>query len=199
MLRFDNKYRKQGFFTLAGIDEAGRGPLAGPVVAAAVIMPQKYNLPHLADSKVLSARQRDILFDLVTKSAISITTAVINSEIIDSINIFNATYLAMKKCVEQLTVQPDLVLIDGPYKIPGMPGRFVQEPVIDGDALSASLACASIIAKVTRDRIMVDLDKHYPQYEFYKHKGYGTKIHKTLIKQHGLCPVHRLTFNYAEH
>jgi ribonuclease HII len=120
---------------------------------------------------------------------------VLDSKIIDSINIFNATYTAMKHCVAKLTLKPDIILIDGPYKIPGL-NKYLQKPVIKGDKLSASIACASIIAKVTRDRIMEELHRHYPQYDFITHKGYPTKRHKSLIKQHGLSPVHRLTFKY---
>ena len=186
---YEIKAREQGYQFVAGVDEAGRGPLAGPVVAAAMVLPMDVILEGLDDSKKLSPAKRDELFPKIQKMIHGI--AVVSPEVIDEINILQAARLAMKQAVEKLSSVPDLLLIDGNQKIDS---SIEQWAIVKGDAKSISIAAASILAKVTRDRIMEDYHRLYPQYEFARHKGYGTKLHRDLIAEHGPCPIHRRTF-----
>jgi ribonuclease HII len=179
---------------IAGIDEAGRGPLAGPVVAAAVIL-DLYNNPidGVNDSKKLTAAKRDKLFGLITDTAEAYGVGVADREEIDEINILQATVLAMRRALECLDGRYDVLLVDGNQYISGVP-RERQKTIVGGDAISASIAAASIVAKVTRDRMMDGYHERYPQYDFAKHKGYGTKRHVEMIERHGLCEIHRKSF-----
>ena len=186
---YEIKAREQGYQFVAGVDEAGRGPLAGPVVAAAMVLPMDVILEGLDDSKKLSPAKRDELFPKIQKMIHGI--AVVSPEVIDEINILQAARLAMKQAVEKLSSVPDLLLIDGNQKIDS---SIEQWAIVKGDAKSISIAAASVLAKVTRDRIMEDYHRLYPQYEFARHKGYGTKLHRDLIAEHGPCPIHRQTF-----
>ncbi len=183
--------REKGYRSVAGVDEAGRGPLAGPVVAAAVILPLDADLHGLDDSKKLTLKKREELFPKIQAQSIAYGVAVVSPEVIDEINILQATRLAMKQAVEKLMSVPDLLLIDGNQKIDF---ALEQWAIVKGDAKSFSIAAASVLAKVTRDRIMDDYHHLYPQYEFAQHKGYGTKLHRELIVKHGPCPIHRRTF-----
>jgi ribonuclease HII len=176
---------------IAGVDEAGRGPLAGPVVAAAVIFHSEVKIDGVNDSKKLSEKERERLFDLIQEKALCVGVGIIEHTIIDEINILNATFRSMHEAIGKLTNQPDYLLIDGP-RFAGADIPFTA--IIDGDAKCFSIAAASIIAKVTRDRLMVEYDKQYPQYGFAKHKGYGTKAHLEAIKKHGPCEIHRKSF-----
>ena len=200
---FEKKAALRGFVNIAGIDEAGRGPLAGPVVSAAVILPVSFSVAGVDDSKKLSHRKRDYLFDKICEEAVVTGTGLIDSSEIDKINILKASILSMSLAVKQLAPTPDYLLIDGNFKIEFplppeacmKPESFIQqEPLIKGDSLSISIAAASIIAKVTRDRIMKKYHEKYPQYGFASHKGYPTKAHKEAIKKFGPCPIHRRTF-----
>ena len=191
-LEFDEQLRAQGARLLCGVDEAGRGPLAGPVYAAAVVFDPD-NIPQgLNDSKKLTEKKREALFDQICEQALSFGIATATVEEIEQYNILQATFLAMRRAVEQLTVTPNLVLIDGNRIPEGLPSP--AQFVIKGDALSASIAAASILAKVSRDRFMLELDKQYPQYEFSKHKGYGTALHYERLAEHGISPIHRRSF-----
>ncbi|MCP5464877.1 MAG: ribonuclease HII [Deltaproteobacteria bacterium] len=176
---------------IAGIDEAGRGAWAGPVCAAAVILKKNIGLPGVDDSKKLTPKKREALFDLITSQALSYGVALVPAEEIDQINILQATKKAMLMAVAQLNPQPGLLLIDGNA---GLDTKIPFETVIDGDALSQSIAAASIIAKVTRDRLMIELGAQIPGYGFEKHKGYGTKIHREAMKQHGVHALHRKSY-----
>lgn len=181
----------EGFPCVCGVDEAGRGPLAGPVCAAAVILPQHAMIPGLNDSKKLSDKKRRELFPLIQQQAIAYGIAFASQEEIDEINILQATFLAMKRALEQLTVTPDLALIDGNRMTDfGLPVKTV----VKGDSLSANIAAASILAKVTRDDLMISMGEEYPGYGFEIHKGYGTKAHYAALEKLGPCPVHRMTF-----
>ena len=191
LFEFETKASHQGFKNIAGIDEAGRGPLAGPVVAAAVIFPPQVNIPGLNDSKKLSTKKREELFPKIQEISVSYGVAVVGQKVIDKINILQAARLAMKQAVETLKITPGLLLIDGNQKIDS---TLNQWAIVKGDSRSFSIAAASVLAKVTRDRIMDDYHKLYPQYEFNRHKGYGTKLHRNLIQEHGPCPIHRNTF-----
>ncbi len=183
---------KAGYKVICGIDEAGRGPLAGPVHAAAVILPLGLEIEGLNDSKKLSEKKREQLFDIICEKAIDYSIGVATEKEIDEINILNATFLAMHRAVEGLKIRPDYALIDG-NQYPRIP--FVtEETVVKGDAKSMSIAAASILAKVSRDRFMLEKTKEYPQYEFEKHKGYGTKLHYEKILEYGPSPIHRMTF-----
>ena len=183
--------RQRGFNAVCGVDEAGRGPLAGPVYAAAVILPEGCEIEGLNDSKKLSEKKREQLFDVITEKAIAYSIQMVDAQTIDDINILQATFLAMRRAVESLDPKPDIALIDGN----GKPGLVIEErTVVKGDAKSVSIAAASILAKVTRDRYMLEADKKYPEYGFAKHKGYGTKLHYEAIREHGICPEHRRTF-----
>jgi ribonuclease HII len=191
LFEFETKANHQGFKNIAGIDEAGRGPLAGPVVAAAVIFPPQVNIPGLNDSKKLSTKKREELFPKIQEISVSYGVAIVNEKVIDKINILQAARLAMKQALETLKITPGLLLIDGNQKIDS---TLNQWAIVKGDSRSLSIAAASVLAKVTRDRIMDDYHKLYPQYEFNRHKGYGTKLHRNLIQEHGPCPIHRNTF-----
>lgn len=190
----ENGLSSRGYHLIAGVDEAGRGALAGPVVAAAVILPQCPDFPWLKsvrDSKEIPSAKRESLFSLITQEAVSFGIGVIDHQIIDSIGILKATRLAMCQAVEQLTCLPDFLLIDF-LTLPQL--KISQKPIIRGDKLCLSIACASIVAKVTRDRIMVELDQLHPGYGFANHKGYGTKQHVSCLHQHGPSPIHRRYF-----
>ena len=190
-MEYEAKAARQGFRNISGVDEAGRGPLAGPVVAAAVIFSPNIHIVDLNDSKKLSPKKREELFLEIKERATTYGVAVIGHRIIDEINILQAARLAMKQAVDQLNPIPDLLLIDGNQKIES---TLDQWAIVKGDSKSLSIAAASVLAKVTRDRIMDDYHKLYPQYEFNRHKGYGTKLHRTLIQEYGPCPIHRSKF-----
>ena len=190
MFDYENKYKALGY--VAGIDEAGRGPLAGPVVCACAIMPLDEDkiIPGINDSKKLSPKKREELFDKIVKTAISYSIVEIDEKTIDSINILNATKLGMKKALETLDIVPSTVLIDAVKIDTNIP----QVNIIKGDALSYNIASASILAKVYRDHLMLEMANKYPNYHFEKHKGYGTKEHIDLLKKYGKCEIHRDTF-----
>lgn len=186
-----------GYQYVAGVDEAGRGPLAGPVVAACVVLDANFltHHPELAkvnDSKKLSAKARETLFPLIKEHVLAVEISVVSHQVIDRINILQASLLAMRKAVEACQVKPDYILTDGKQKIPKL--NIPQETVINGDATIFAIAAASIIAKVSRDYLMKQYDADYPQYGFSQHKGYGTKKHLSAIKEYGPCPIHRLSF-----
>lgn len=187
--------RVKGIIRIAGIDEAGRGCLAGPVVAAAVILPTIFNLPDLNDSKKLTAKKREELFILINKQACAVSIGIIDNITIDKINILQATLEAMKQAVTKLPVKPDYLLIDGNKTIES--SDIKQKAIVKGDSKSVSIAAASIIAKVTRDKIMLELAQEYPEYGFSKNKGYGTEKHRESIFNYGQCPIHRKTFNVS--
>nr|WP_321399585.1 ribonuclease HII [uncultured Desulfobacter sp.] len=191
MLAFEKQARLSGYKMVAGVDEAGRGPLAGPVVSAAVILPETFNVPGINDSKKLSEKKRETLFPVIQAQAVAFGIGIADHEEIDRINILQASLLSMKRAVDALQMTPDFLLIDGKFTIAT---TIDQRSVIKGDALSLSIAAASILAKVTRDRIMADLDVLYPQYGLKGHKGYPTKAHKEAILTHGPCPIHRKSF-----
>lgn len=191
LLDFDREYWNKGAGLLCGVDEAGRGPLAGPVCAAAVILPDDAELPGLNDSKKLTDKKRRELYDIITEQALSWSVALVDEKTIDEINILQATFLAMEQAVAGLTVELDLVLVDG-NREPPLPMK--TQCVVGGDGKSASIAAASILAKVTRDRLMEELDGQYPQYGFAVHKGYGTKRHYEALRTYGPCPIHRQSF-----
>lgn len=176
---------------MAGIDEAGRGPLAGPVVASAVILPRDLFILGLRDSKKLSPRSRDILMEEISRSALAIGVGIVDHRMIDEINILQATLLAAKKAVASLQPPPDFLLLDA-LRLPSCP--ILQQSIIGGDDLSLSISAASVVAKVTRDRLMLDYDQEFPQYNFRSHKGYGTKAHLEAISVYGPCTIHRRTF-----
>ena len=188
----DKSYFKEGYNYICGIDEAGRGPLAGPVVVAAVIMPKDSMIEGVNDSKKVSEKKREKLYELIIEEAISYSVGIVDQNEIDRINILNATKAGLTEAVRTLKVKPELILVDALTNIDtcGVP----YQSIIKGDAKSYSIAAASIIAKVTRDQIMREWDKVYPQYGFEKHKGYGTAAHISAIKENGLCPLHRLSF-----
>ena len=187
----ENEYREKGFNIICGVDEAGRGPLAGPVYAAAVILPSDCVIEGLNDSKKLTEKKREALFDEIKEKALAYGIASADEKEIDEIHILNATFLAMKRAIASLSVRPDLALIDGNQK----PHTDIEEvTVIKGDAKSMSIAAASVLAKVSRDRFMLEMAEKYPQYEFARHKGYGTKLHYEKIAQYGVCDIHRRTF-----
>ena len=187
----ENRLYDQGYQAVCGVDEAGAGPLAGPVYAAAVILPRGLTLPYLNDSKKVTPRRREILFDQIREQAIAYAIAWADGKEIDAINILNARMLAMDRAIKMLNPAADFALIDG-NRNQGI--ELQNEMVVHGDARSASIAAASILAKVSRDRFMVELAEQYPQYAFEKHKGYPTKLHYQLLRQYGLSPVHRKTF-----
>lgn len=191
MWKIEEQFLQKGFTLIAGVDEAGRGPLAGPVCAAAVILPAGLEIPGLNDSKKLSDKQRRTLFPIIKECAVAYGIGMASEVEIDEINILQATFLAMKRAVEQLNLSPELLLIDGNRKCDfGIPA----ETVVHGDSLSASIAAASVLAKVTRDDYMLEQAEKYPLYGFEVHKGYGTKAHYAALVENGHCPIHRLTF-----
>ncbi len=191
MDEFEESAYGRGFSNVAGLDEAGRGPLAGPVVAAAVILPRGYRNSRIRDSKKLTAKQRETLFKEIKADALSIGLGVIEPSTIDRINIHNASLLAMKEAVESLTIFPDYLLIDGIFKIRM---KIEQQTIVAGDSLSLSVAAASIIAKVSRDRIMEMYHRQFPQYNFISNKGYATKDHRESLRKYGCCKIHRRSF-----
>ncbi|MBI9077491.1 MAG: ribonuclease HII [Desulfatibacillum sp.] len=188
---FENEAYRQGFTRVAGVDEAGRGPLAGPVVSAAVVLPFGCRLPGVDDSKKLTPKKRDALFETIYDKATGIGIGIIDPVEIDRINILQAALLSMLVAVENLMPSPDFLLIDGPF---GINYTLPQNPLKHGDSLSISIAAASIVAKVTRDRIMERYDQEFPDFGFARHKGYGTKAHREAISQVGPCPIHRFSF-----
>ncbi len=189
MKQYENEYGECTF--ICGVDEAGRGPLAGPVVAGAVILPKACNLLYINDSKQLSEAKREALYDQILDCAIAAEVGIIGPDVIDEINILQATYLAMRTAIQRLSVKPEILLNDA-VTIPDM--DIKQVPIIKGDAKSISIASASILAKVTRDRMMKEYDKIFPEYGFAGHKGYGCSSHIEAIKKHGPCAIHRKTF-----
>ncbi len=189
---YETAAENSGFKLICGVDEAGRGPLAGPVCAAAVILPEGLEIEGLNDSKKLSEKKREQLFDVITKNAIAYCVAYGTLEEIEEKNILQATFLAMNRAIEGLEPKADFALIDG-NKIPaGI--KVPAAAIVKGDAKSMSIAAASILAKVSRDRLLMEYDKQYPEYQFAKHKGYGTKLHTDLIKEYGPSEIHRLSF-----
>ncbi len=192
MLKIEKELLEQGYQNICGIDEAGRGPLAGNVVAAAVILPDGMEIDGVNDSKKLSEKKREALFDVIMQKALAVGIGQCDSNEIDEHNILNATFIAMRRAVENLSIKPDFLIIDG--NLSRKLEDYQNKPIIGGDAKSMSIAAASIIAKVTRDRQMVKSAELYPKYGFEKHKGYGTKVHNEAILQHGPCEIHRKTF-----
>lgn len=191
MWEFEQKYFDSGVKLICGVDEAGRGPLAGPVCAAAVILPPNIDIPGLDDSKKLSDKRRRELFPLIQQQAVAYAIAFADHQEIDEINILQATFLAMERAIRCLSVKPEVALIDGNrQKDFGLP----VETIVHGDSRSASIAAASILAKVTRDDLMLEMANEYPQYGFEVHKGYGTKAHYAALSEHGPCPIHRKSF-----
>ena len=188
---FENEAREAGTELLCGVDEAGRGPLAGPVYAAAVILPFRAELPGLNDSKQLTERQRDVLYDLIREKALAFCVASADEREIDEINILNAAMLAMRRAVEGLSLRPGLALVDG-NRDPAL--RIPTKTIVRGDARSASIAAASVLAKVERDRFMLRMAELYPEYQFERHKGYPTALHYELLAKYGPCPIHRRSF-----
>lgn len=186
---FENKYSDYNY--ICGIDEVGRGPLAGPVVAGAVILPKDCDILYINDSKKLTAAKREELFQIIMEKAVSAKTALVSPQYIDKVNILQATYEAMRKAIAALDVQPDILLNDA-VNIPMV--NIKQVPIIKGDAKSISIGAASIIAKVTRDAMMVEYDKIYPEYDFASNKGYGSAKHIEALKKYGPCPIHRRSF-----
>lgn len=192
LYRYEREAFEKGFLTVCGVDEAGRGPLAGPVYAAAVILPRDVRIEGLNDSKKLSAKRRDALFDVIREQALCYCVASADEKEIDTLNILQATFLAMRRAVEGLEILPDAVLVDG-NRDPGLACEHTQT-IVGGDGLSASIAAASILAKVSRDRRMMELAELYPEYGLEKHKGYGTKEHYEKILRYGILPIHRRSF-----
>ena len=190
--KMENELRQKGFNAICGIDEAGRGPLAGPVVVASVIMPENSMIEGVNDSKKISEAKREKLYDQIISEAISYGVGIIDEEEIDTINILNATKKGLTLAISQLKVKPDLIIVDALEHIDTM--GIPYESIIKGDAKCYSISAASIIAKVTRDRIMRECAEVYPQYGFKQHKGYGTAKHIAAIKEYGLCPIHRKSF-----
>jgi ribonuclease HII len=194
MNSFESKARECGYRIIAGIDEAGRGPLAGPVIAAAVILPPGYEHPEITDSKKLSLRKRERLYEVIERDAVSVGIGVVEAPVIDAVNILQATLLAMKDAVLELSPPPDYLLIDGLNRIDLI---IPQETIIRGDSLSLSVASASIVAKVSRDRLMEMYHRQFPQYNFLRNKGYGTREHREAILKFGRSKIHRRSFRVA--
>lgn len=191
MLLYEKNAIKNGYKFVCGVDEAGRGPLAGPVCAAAVILPEGLIIDGVNDSKKLTEKKREALFDVIKEQALSYSISLVFQDVIDEINIREATKLAMKNAVEGLDVTPDFVMVDGNF-VPSI--SMDAEFVIKGDAKSMSIAAASILAKVTRDRYMLEMAEKYPKYQFSKHKGYGTKLHYEMLDKFGPSEIHRQSF-----
>lgn len=190
-LKFEREEESKGHFLIAGVDEVGRGPLAGPVCVACVMMPLDDIIEGVDDSKKISEKKRNLLAEQIKEKAICYTVELVDEDTIDKINILEATKLAMKRAIENMQIKPDVVLVDAISKL-DVDANI--RGIIKGDALSYSIGCASILAKVTRDNLMCELAKEYPEYGFEKHKGYGTKAHIDAIKEHGPCVHHRLSF-----
>jgi len=191
-LSYEIAAQSKGFKLICGVDEAGRGPLAGPVCAAAVILPENCDIEGLNDSKKLSEKKREALFNVIKEKALAYSIAFGTLEEIEEFNILEATFIAMNRAIDGLEIPADLALIDGnrvPKNI-----KIPCETIVKGDSLSLSIAAASVLAKVTRDRLLLEIDEEYPQYNFKKHKGYGTKEHTDLILKYGPSPVHRMSF-----
>lgn len=188
---YEKQAMQNGYKVVCGIDEAGRGPLAGPVCAAAVILPVDCEIEGINDSKKLSEKKREKLFDIIKDKAVAYSIATASEKEIDEYNILQATFLAMRRAVENLEVKPDIALIDGNQK-PHL--EIEEQTIVKGDAKSISIAAASILAKVTRDRYMKEMAEKYPQYAFEKHKGYGTKLHYEMLEKYGISEIHRRTF-----
>lgn len=200
MLTYEKQKEQEGYKFIAGMDEAGRGPLAGAVYTAMVIMPldEEKIIEGVNDSKKLTPKKRDELFEKIKQTAIAYVICPVESNVIDEINILQATRLGMKKCYEEISLKPDYCLVD---YVNGLKLNCSFETIVKGDAKSYSIACASILAKVARDRYMEEIDKKFPMYQFAKHKGYGTKLHYEMIKEFGMSPIHRKSFlkNLEEH
>ncbi len=192
MFEYENEFLTQGYNYIAGIDEAGRGPLAGPVVCAIAMMPLEKDkiIDGVNDSKKLSPKVREMLYDKIVNTALAYDIQVVDNNVIDEINILNATKQGMLNCINNISIVPDIVFVDAVK----LDSKIKTVPIIKGDEKSYSIACASILAKVYRDRLMLEMDKKYPQYEFKKHKGYGTQKHVELLKKFGKCDIHRNTF-----
>lgn len=189
---YEKAAMESGFKLICGVDEAGRGPLAGPVCAAAVILSEDTEIEGLNDSKKLSEKKREALYDIIKEKAVAYSIAYGTLEEIEEFNILEATFIAMNRAIDGLKTKPDFALIDGNRVPKGI--KIPCETVVKGDAKSSSIAAASILAKVTRDRLLLEYDQQYPQYNFKKHKGYGTKEHTDLILEYGPCPIHRMSF-----
>lgn len=187
----EREARKNGFSVIAGLDEVGRGPLAGPVVSAAVVLPEQPRLDGLTDSKKLTPKQRQSLYEAIYSQAVTVGIAIVDPPEIERLNILRASLLAMGLALDNLSPIPDFLLIDGTFPIPS---PLPQQAVAKGDGLSRSIAAASVVAKVSRDRIMERYDESYPQYGFARHKGYGTRAHRAAIARYGCCPIHRRRF-----
>jgi ribonuclease HII len=197
-LKTENKFFDLGYKLIGGVDEAGRGPLAGPVVAACVVIGPDFKIDHeelalVADSKKLSAKRREKLFSIIKEKTLAVEIGIVDNLGIDKINILQASFLAMRRAIKKLKIEPDYILLDGGFKIPKLDKP--QTAIVKGDATVFCIAAASIIAKVSRDWLMSEIDKEYPQYDFAKHKGYGTKAHFAKIREHGPCPIHRFSFS----
>lgn len=190
-LSFERSARASGFTCIAGLDEAGRGPLAGPVVAAAVVLPDGLLIPGLTDSKQVTEQERERLFDVIREQSICYGIGIVDERTIDNVNILQATVIAMERALESLLPRPDYLLIDA-LTLPRV--SIPQNPLIKGDYRSHSISAASILAKVSRDRLMLELHEKFPQYNFQKHKGYGTREHLSLLRKHGPCEAHRRSF-----
>jgi ribonuclease HII len=188
---FEREARKSGWFQIAGVDEAGRGPLAGPVVSAAVVLPESFDIDGVDDSKKLSPKRRTELFARIQEAALAVGVGIVDAQTIDRINILQAALRSMAAAVADLSLTPDYLLVDGIFEIPW---PLPQKTITKGDARSVSIAAASIIAKVTRDRLMVEYDGLYPQYGFARHKGYPTQAHKEAVRRFGCSPIHRKSF-----
>ncbi|HOG11783.1 MAG: ribonuclease HII [Smithellaceae bacterium] len=192
MNTFERLAQVEGYKTIAGVDEAGRGPLAGPVVAAAVIFPPEYSNPAINDSKKLTAAKREDLYRVITREAMAVGLGVVEADVIDRINILQASLQAMREAVTELSVRPDYLLIDG---LNSIDFDAPQKAIVKGDSLSVSIAAASIIAKVSRDRIMEMYHRQFPRYNFLKNKGYGTVGHRRVLEEIGMCKIHRRSFH----
>ncbi len=197
LYEFDRDYEKLHGCRVIGIDEAGRGPLAGPVTAAAVILDLNNPIQGIDDSKKLTEKRREELYEVIVQKALAWGIGSASPVEIDSINILQATFLAMKRALKNINSEWSVALVDGNQRIRGFSRSKKQIPIIDGDAISASIAAASIVAKVTRDRYMIDSHRKYPLYRFYQHKGYATPQHRALLKEHGMCKIHRKSFCYS--
>ena len=196
-LQTEKKIFDLGYQYVAGVDEAGRGPLAGPVVAACVVIGPDFKIDSdelklVADSKKLSAKKRELLFKIIKEKVLAVEISVVGHEVIDKINILQASLLAMRKSIEACKIQPDFILIDGNQMIPKL--HITQKTIVSGDSYVFCIAAASIIAKVSRDYLITELDKKYPEYQFAKHKGYGTKLHLEKLLEFGPCEIHRKSF-----